>query len=96
LSYSDDKEEGGGSGPPTENEEEVEGAILVEGATRRSKDRQRSRLKNYNIPYQWSHTAELEVYKDRGAPRTTKYLRAIHNKFHCINDEYLGERIENL
>jgi hypothetical protein len=96
LSYSDDEEEGGGSGPPTDDEEEVEGAILVEGATRRLKNRQRSRLRNYNIPYQRSHTAELEVYKDRGAPRKTKYLRAIHNKFHCIIDEYLGDRIENL
>jgi hypothetical protein len=26
----------------------------------------------------------------------TKYLRAIHNKFHCIINEYLGEMIENL
>jgi hypothetical protein len=95
-SYSDDEEEGGGSGPPMDNEEEVEGAILVEGATRRSKDRQRSRSRNYNIPYQRSHTAELEVYKDRGAPRMTKYLRAIHNKFHHIINEYLGDRIENL
>ena len=51
-----------------DDEEEVEGAILVEGATRRSKDGQRSRSRNYNIPYQWSHTAELEVYKDREAP----------------------------
>jgi hypothetical protein len=96
LLYSSDEEEGGGSGPPTDDEEEVEGAIIVEGATRRSKARQMLSSRNYNVPYQWSHTAELEVYKNRGAPRTTRYLRAIHNKFHRIINEYLRERIENL
>ena len=25
----------------------------------------------------------------------TKYLRAIHNKYHCIIDDYIGNRVEN-
>jgi hypothetical protein len=52
-------------------------------------------VRNYNILYQQSHTTELDVYRDRGAPRKTKYLRAIHSKFHHIIDDYLGERVDN-
>jgi hypothetical protein len=51
--------------------------------------------RNYNVPYQRSHTAELDVYRDRGGPRMTKYLRAIHNKFHRIIDDYVGVMVEN-
>jgi hypothetical protein len=79
-----------------DDDEEVKGAIIVEEASRRSKTRQMLSSRNYNVPYQWLHTAKLEAYKNRGAPRMTKYLRAIHNEFHCIINEYLGERIENL
>jgi hypothetical protein len=94
-SYSGDEEDRGGSDPPTDEEEEVEGATHIEGATQRLSTRQTPSTRNYNVPYQQSHTAELDIYRDRGAPRTTKYLKAIHNKFHRIIDDYLGERVDN-
>jgi hypothetical protein len=95
LLYSGNKENRCGSEPPTDKEEEVKGATQIEGAAPRLKARQTSRARNYNVPYQQSHTAELDVYRDREAPRTTKYLRAIYNKFHCIIDDYLGGRVDN-
>jgi hypothetical protein len=93
--YSSDEEDEGGSEPPTDVEEEVEGAEEIEGASKRPKVGQRPNSRNYNVPYQRSHTAELDVYRDRGGPRTTKYLRAIHNKFHRIIDDYVGVMVEN-
>jgi hypothetical protein len=93
-SYSSDEEDKGGSEPPTD-EEEVEGAEEIEGASKRPNVGQKLNSRNYNIPYQRSHTAELDVYRDRGGPRMTKYLRAIHNKFHRIINDYVGVRVEN-
>jgi hypothetical protein len=78
-----------------DEEEEVEGAEEIEGALKRLKVGQKLNSRNYNIPYQQSHTTELNVYKDRGGPRMTKYLRAIHNKFHHIINDYVGVRVEN-
>jgi hypothetical protein len=95
LLYSSNEEDEGGSEPPMDEEEELEGAEEIEGASKRPKVGQKPNSRNYNVPYQQSHTAELDVYGDRGGPRTTKYLRAIHNKFHCIIDDYVGVRVEN-
>jgi hypothetical protein len=78
-----------------DKEEEVEGAEEIEGASKRPKVGQKLNSRNYNVPYQRSHTAELDVYRDRGGPRMIKYLRAIHNKFHHIIDDYVGVRVEN-
>jgi hypothetical protein len=94
LSYSSDEKDKGRSEPPTD-EEEVEGAEEIEGALKRPKVGQKPNSRNYNVPYQQSHTAELDVYRDRGGPRMTKYLKAIHNKFHQIIDDYVGVRVEN-
>jgi hypothetical protein len=93
--YSSNEEDEGGSEPPMDKEEEVEGAEEIEGASKRPKVGQKPNSRNYNVPYQRSHTAELDVYRDRGGPRTIKYLRAIHNKFHHIIDDYVGVRVEN-
>jgi hypothetical protein len=95
-SYSSDEKDKGGSEPPMDKEEEVEGAEEIEGASKRPKVRQKLNSRNYNVPYQRLHTAELDVYRDREGPRMTKYLRAIHNKFHCIINDYVGVRVENL
>jgi hypothetical protein len=94
-SYSSNEEDKGGSEPPMDKEEEVKGAEEIEGALKRPKVGQKPNSRNYNVPYQWSHTAELDVYRDRGGPRMTKYLRAIHNKFHHMIDDYVGVRVEN-
>ena len=64
--YSSNEEDEDGSEPPTDEEEEVKGAEEIEGASRRLKVRQRPNSKNYNILYQRSHTAELDVYRIRG------------------------------
>jgi hypothetical protein len=94
-SYSSYEEDGDGSEPPTNDKEEVERTEEIEGASKRLKVRQKPNLRNYNVLYQWSHTTELDIYRDRGSPRMTKYLRAIHNKFHHIIDDYVEDRVEN-
>ena len=89
--FSGDEEDGGRSSPPTNEEEEVEGSQPLPQV----KTRETCHSKNYNIPYQWSHTAELDLYKNRGTLRVTKYLRAIHEKYHHMIDDYVGERLKS-
>jgi hypothetical protein len=70
----------------------VEGTFPETGATpSRRNARNTPRVMNYNVPYQWSHTAELDAYKDRGNPRPSRYLRAIHNEFYQLINKQVSQ-----
>jgi hypothetical protein len=84
-------EEDNGSQVPSDEEEIVEmpapgGGVVLE----RKGLRNIPQVRNYFTPYQRSHTAELDVYKDRGNPWPSKYWKAIHQKYYLLIDKHLN------
>jgi hypothetical protein len=51
-------------------------------------------VRNYFMPYQQSYTAKLDVYRDRGNPRPSKYQKAIHQKYYSLIDKHLDREAE--
>jgi hypothetical protein len=80
---------------PSDEEEIVEMPAPGGGVVPERKGlRNMPQVRSYFTPYQRSHTAELDVYKDRGNPRPSKYRKAIHQKYYLLIDKHLDQEAE--
>jgi len=78
-----------GSNPPTDEEDDVE-----ELPPMSIKEREKTQMSMYNVPYQRASTFELDAYKDRETPQSMKHTKAIHEKYCQLIDRHIGKGIK--
>ena len=79
-----------GSGPPSDEEEDVVDMPLSKAHARSTSTKHGCHGGTSNMPTQWALIGKLDAYRDKGASQPTKHLWAIHDGYHWWIHQHIG------